>query len=239
MADYLQAAQQEYFRIFDAGGEGLLHALFPNNFELYFFAFELEDELKVTDRFIFPISPTSLTINEPKISTVIKTSGGVINLFNTSYNPMMITLSGDFGRDFKLLVANKSNLDGVKNSKTRFRENWVDQYKNVAEFINPFIKTGFGAFNELKRIIRKSTQLTATGKPYRLIFYNLAFSEIYLCQVLEFNPSMNVDKNMIHQFSLTMKAISYYNTIEIAVDKVTGFKDAFESTRNTIKSILN
>ena len=230
MANLLQNALDEYYKIFNLGNV-FPHALFPDNFELYFFAFELEDGNKVTDRFIFPINPKQINIQESKITSVTKTSGGVVALFNTTYNPLNISITGDFGRDFKLLIGNIKDKMNLKDNNR-----WVDLYENVKPFVNPYIKTGFGAFNELKRIIRKSSQLTPTGKPYKTIFYNLAFSEIYIVQILDFNPSMTDDRNMIHNYTLSMKAINYYLAGDIYKTK---FKDFKSSIRDSVQNLKN
>jgi hypothetical protein len=234
MANIIKQAEQEYYKIYNVTKVGniLPHALFPDNFEYYFFAFELESENKVTDRFIFPIAPKQISINESKIASVLKTSGGVVSLFNSTFNPLTITISGNFGRDFKMLVGNLKDKTNIKNDK------WVDYFKDVKPFINPFLKTGFGAYNELKRIVRKSTQLSATGQPFQTIFYNLAFSEVYIVQILDFNSTMSDDQNTIHNFSMTMKAINYYSMKSFRNQKLksisTSLKESLKRTKERV-----
>jgi len=237
MATIIQQAEDTRQALYNVG-EAFAHALFPNQFEYYFFAFELEDDKQVTDRFIFPISPKSISISESKIANVQKTSGGVVNLFNTSYNPLTITIQGNFGRDFKLFYANKKNAD-TNLISNESESTWVDIFNFIKPFVNEFLYTGFGAFNELKRIIRKSTQLTPTGKPYKLIFYNLAFSEIYLVQILNFNPTMTNENNYIHEFSLSMQAISYYNFYDAITEKYNNLSNSIKSVATRLKTAIN
>lgn len=175
------------------------HALFPNEFEYYLIAFEIENKGIVTDRFIFPVMPESMSYNERKITNIKKTAQGVSVLTNNSFVPASITLNGSFGRSFKMMVGsvespNPAGRDGFDPNST---------------FI-PGIKTGYGATKQLQRLIDKSSR-SIDGSPNTLIFYNMAFNTQYVVKVRSFDPSMAMDSNMMWRYSLTLDAIAPVN----------------------------
>lgn len=185
----------------------VMHNLFPNQFEYYFMAIELENSKgKTTDRMVFPILPKTIDERRTITSNVQKTAGGVISQFSTTFTPIDISISGTFGKEFKLL--NNLPLNGeIDVLDNLAKGTWKEKWNSTKTFFNPLIFTGFGAFNELKRIFEKSRLLDSNGKPYKTIFYNLAFSSQYYVQLQQFNGNENVDQNFFHNFTLSMKAV--------------------------------
>ena len=91
-------------------GKLTAHTLFPNEFEYYLISFELLDSgasHKVTDRFIFPVMPDRIEIGKMKTTTIKKSFGGVIAYTNNAFETIPISITGSFGRRFRLLVGNK------------------------------------------------------------------------------------------------------------------------------------
>ena len=247
MASLTDQAKAKYLQYLSSGypaalQQSLLNTLFPNNFELYFVALELVNSLRVTtDRFVFPINPTSISAPEQNIANVQKTAGGIVSNYVTSTSPNQIVISGHFGRDFKVSVMNRANYNEFKKI-----ENIVDAWQNTKIFVSETILTGFGCYNALKRIFEKSRQLDESGKPYRTIFYNLVYSSANYVQLKTLDSSMTFDKNRIHTYQLTMQklgAIGTQNTIKGAIIRgqtaIAAITEVAQSVSNSLNNITN
>lgn len=240
----LDAAKQAQYKFLTKGGNGVvgdiinefnemtLHLLFPNQFPYYLMGFELLDENdNVTDRMVFPMMCQSYSEQYTISARVVKTSGGIVSHTNNGFNPIPIQFTGTFGLDFKLMPLNKRSaavkIQGAKQT-----------WETTKGYINPFIYTGYGAFNELKRIFSKSKELTIKGKPFKTIFYNLAFSSNYYVQLIEMTGSQSTDKNFFHQFSLSMKAIGVATGKYMNSNTSLDFKQGIKSVSTTAKNIV-
>lgn len=181
-------------------GKRALNALFPDDFELYIFAFELVNgDDQTEDYFIFPINPTSISEPNQPIQSFKKTAGGITVLNTTTFAPTTINIQGNFGRKFKFLAGSLL----VNFSAIGFKPT-AGQIKQV--FSKSF-KTGYGCYREMGRILEKSNTLDNKGQPYSLYFYNLALGHNYLVKFMELSPSMTQDSNMIWNYNLSLKSL--------------------------------
>lgn len=191
-------------------GRSGLNSLFPKDFELYIVSFELVDSLDNTlELFVFPIMPDNMTITEPEITNIKKTNRGVVSLKTDSFIPKDISLSGNFGRNLKILIRDKIvDFKAFAGGLGLFK----------SEFQGPNIKTGFGAINVMRDILDGSKLLDTKGNPCRLYFYNFAFGENYVVEVMDKTFSQNKDSsNLIWNYNITLKAVAPIdNTVRTA-----------------------
>ena len=208
MAKLTELAQQKYQNLILGSStvanlsELILHTLYPNQFELYFVALELQNSKNppvVTDRFIFPILPTSITNPDSNIASVQKTAGGIVTNYVSGFVPNQIIISGHFGRDFKTQIMNRENFTEFTMSE-KIKEQWAI----IKPFLSNTILNGYGCFNALKRIFEKSRNLDESGKPYKVIFHNFVYSSSYYVQLMNLDSNMTYEKNRIHTYTLTM-----------------------------------
>lgn len=187
----------KYNRIKSLVGQSALSTLYPSEFEVYLMALELIDSNGNTiDSISFPVMPTHIQKNKVSRINVKKSANGLTVLTSNSDAPSEITIRGDFGRSFKLMLQpQKEPVEGFAFRGLKF---------NTPSF-EVGIKTGFGAFKVLQNIIERVTEIDDRGYPHRLILYNMALGEIYICV-----PSPNAvmfhqtqDRNMIWQYSIT------------------------------------
>lgn len=185
-------------------GQTGLNALFPNDFELYMVAFELVDSNDLTlELFSLPIMPSNISITEPEITNIKKTNKGVVSLKSDSFVPKDINLSGNFGRNLKVLIRNKIiDFKSFKGSLGLLK----------SEFQGPIIKTGYGATKVFQNILNGSKVLDRFGKPVRLYFYNFAFNENYVVEVVDKTFTQSKDaSNMIWNYNVSLKAVADIN----------------------------
>lgn len=203
-------------------GKAGLNAVFPNEFELYLVAFELVDNSsggpQTEEYFIFPVMPNSIRRPEIYLNTVRKTLGGVYSVSNPTFNPIDFSISGNFGRSFKILVGKNtaSNLTSFVSADYQKIKAFVNQSPSGSGNSNDSpskpefdtsIKTGYACCKILQRIFDKA-KTTVNGVPKQLFFYNLSFGESYLVkgQVVEFFQNKDVS-NMIWNYDIRMKAV--------------------------------
>ena len=183
-------------------GKRALNALYPDEVELYIFALELINSSGDTeDYFVFPINPSSINEQYHPIKSVTKTAGGVTVLKTTTFSPTDISIQGNFGRQFKILLGKEV----ISFSALKFKGN-TPTPSFSAEF-DPKIKTGFGCYKSLENIIKKSNTLDNLDSPYSLIFYNLALGNSYLVEAMSLAPYQNLEMNMIWSYNLTLKSL--------------------------------
>ena len=83
-------------------GSAGLHNLYPNEFEYYTISLELMDSnKKTTDFFVFPITPQSIKVSKTQIKTIKKSQFGISTYKNSTFSPLGINLTGNFGRALK------------------------------------------------------------------------------------------------------------------------------------------
>mgnify|MGYP000856015343 CR=1 FL=1 len=206
----LDSARIEVQNLMATVGKAGLNAQYPNEFELYIFAIELVNSNKDTENyFVFPINPSSITDSFTSIANVQQTFGGVSVQNTDIFIPTDITLNGNFGRALKFLM----DQDLVNFRALNFT---IGERENV---FSERLKTGYGCYKTLEKIINKSHLLDAYGKPYSLYFYNLALGNSYLVQAMNITPSMNQSSNMIWEYSLRMKSLLPVSRVSLQNDK--------------------
>ena len=151
-------------------GKRVLNTIYPNDIEIYIVAFELTNSRGQTkEYFIFPINPSSITEQMPFLTNIKKTAGGISVLNNNTFVPTNIAISGNFGRQFKILLGQELvHFSAIKFSTAA--GDFVSQLKGAANFkgavFSTSIKTGYGCTKVLESILLKSSQLDEYQKPH-------------------------------------------------------------------------
>lgn len=209
-------------------GKAALSALFPRDFEYYMVALELTTyEGDTIDFFSFPIMPSQISKSENVRTSVYSTLGGITVINSDTFTPQDLTLTGDFGRAFKIVFGDLKNdlvtFKGVRfsNSKGVYHSDEVGAKfsKKIPDF-NFAIKSGYGCLKILQSIIDRSVAHD-NGRSFRLYFYNLGLGESYLVVPTK-NPltmNMNESKNMIWNYTLNLQIIAPLDRIEFGVGK--------------------
>jgi len=186
------------------GRQGL-HMLFSDDFEVYIITFEVTDSEGRTEEFLtLPVMPNTINISEPEIVNIKKTATGIVSLKTDSFVPKQITLAGNFGRNFKFLMRGK--LYDFRSVGGKIKE-----MKNDFEGVN--IKTGYGTVKALRSLLENSRELDMKKRPKRLYFYNFAFGENYITEVIDKNFSQDKSaSNMIWNYNIILKAVAPINS---------------------------
>jgi hypothetical protein len=179
-------------------GKAMAHARFPNEFEYYMVGIEITRGEEITDRFFFPVMPNSIDIREQKITSIKKTSAGIVVYTNDSFIPKKITINGSFGRRVRV-----SLLGNVYEDAFSFNYEYGDNKKKFS----PTAKTGYGYTKILNALYNKSTT-QKDGVPYLVKFYNMAYNSSYYVELESLSIQQNLESNMIWNYELTMTAIA-------------------------------
>lgn len=224
-----QAINRKYQELINTVGRTALNALFPYDFEVYMMALELTDGNDNTIDYIsFPIMPESITKNEPKRTNIKNSASGITVLNSATFTPEEISIKGNFGRNFKILLSPKEPASvGVAYSTSAgvYDLTQIGEKNRTLGFsapqFNVGIKTGYGAIRILKAIISKSNGVDKNGQPFRLYFYNMALGESYLVVVPPsgFTCTQTKDKNMIWEYSMTLTSIAPLNSLKSQSNK--------------------
>jgi|SRR6056297_661682 len=206
-------------------GKGGVSALFPRDFEIYIMAIELVDYNGVTiDYFMFPIMPNSISKSEIERTNIQKTFRGTTVIRSTSFVPKDLTISGSFGRGFKIMIP---DIFG-DNSVNTFLGYSLEAGAYSADDLNnipipkpsflPFIKTGYGLIKKLQAIIDKAKGFSRSGKPFRLYLYNPALGENYLCELTKNPLTLKQEEsgsNMVWNYTLNLKIIGDLDNLNV------------------------
>lgn len=185
-------------------GRAGLHSAFPDDFEFYACSFELTDSKdQLIDSLVFPIMPESISTNKMFINNQKKTASGVVSMFDDSFVPFDINLSGNFGRKMRLLTSSGEVIFSALRNFTKKRSG---EYKPRAFNVN--VKTGYGAIKRLEKILNDSHSIDDSGNPVRLYFYNLSMNQQFLVECKNIRFDQNMQNNMIWNYNLTLKAIA-------------------------------
>lgn len=212
----LNAAKKTYTTLLESLGKGVMNTLYPNDFEAYMIALELTDSQDNTiDYLAFPIMPENIQKTENQYNTVKKTANGITVLTNSTFAPQNISLRGNFGRSFKILVGQTTSSAGAAYSTSAGKySSFESETKSLTTFKTGMfdlnIKTGYGVTKILKAIVSKSCSTDKFGKPMKLYFYNMALGESFLVIVPPngLTLSQNMNKNMIWEYNLNLTAIA-------------------------------
>lgn len=185
----------------------LLSGLYPVDFEAYMIAFELCDSKdKTLDYFTFPIMPTDLSIEEEIPVKVENTFGGVNTISSNVFVPKIINLTGNFGRQFRVLIRNKITIPFVHKT-IQERDYGVKGVQRKETEVSNSLKTGFGSFKVLQSIINRSVEVDDEGECNKLYMYNMAYGESYLVKPMTFRGSQNISHNGIWNYELSLRAV--------------------------------
>lgn len=234
----LEITKKRFNNLLTTVGRATVGTLFPDDFELYITALELVDSDKnVVEYFIFPLNPISISETHPQITTVKKTAAGISSVSMNTFFPTMITLNGDFGRKFKILIGNELiNFQAFSLSEQLKKTG--NNFKN--QIFSNTIKTGYGCIKILERIMKKSTQLDSKNQPFSLHLYNLSLGNSYLVKVIgQPTISLSIEKNMIPSYNITFQTLGLLNQINKDSLRSTARLVAFAIIQNTINSNLN
>lgn len=222
-------------------GKAGLNTMYPKEFEYYMVALELMDSNFATkEYFIFPIMPNSISENLPQLTNIKKTTGGVSVVSSSQFVPTNITLSGTFGRSFKVLIG-KTYTDLINSFSTGVTTQSVAD--SVVNFFDKNVKTGYGCIKILQRIIEGSRQIDGNGPNY-LVFYNLALGNSYFVKPGDITFSMSMESNMIWNYSLPIRSIAplenYKNLSKnLKSNKQLVIDDLIQKKTNMIVNSLN
>lgn len=183
-------------------GKNALNVKYPKEFELYICALELVDEDFNTLRyFVFPIMPSSIEEIKPELTNIKKTLAGVTALSTPTFVPTDITLVGNFGKKFKVLLGT-DYVDLVSS----FVDNGVGN--GLRELFDERIKTGYGCIKILEEIIEQSNSIGADGRLRKLILHNPALGNSYIVKASNIRLHQNEQTNMIWNYSLPLKSLA-------------------------------
>lgn len=215
----LQSVKNSYINLIQNIGRQGVHTMFPNDFEYYLMALELvskgqeDNSEKTIEYFIFPVFPSQIRESEIPINSIKKTLGGISVLSVDDFIPKDIVISGNFGRQLRLLVG-KTNLSF---SAIRFSTSGgvydLNTYKKTGQLIKNLtfdkqIKSGYGCLKILQAIVDKANSTDDKGNPFQLNLYNMALGENYVVKIINFEKSQTMDSNMIWNYSINFKAVA-------------------------------
>lgn len=193
----------------------LLSSLYPRDFEAYMIAFELCDSQgNSIDYMTFPIMPDDLSSDENMPVKVQSTFGGVSTVSANIYNPKNISLTGSFGRNFKV-ISRSANALGILTDIIRIGKsgqfNRTYGVKNIIPYLepelSPIYKTGYGCCKVLQSLINRAYDVDKNGQTNKLYFYNMALGESYLVKPINFRLSQSMQNNAIWNYSLQLQSI--------------------------------
>lgn len=195
-------------------GRSALNIKYPNEFELYMCALELVNQRGKTLRyFVFPVMPSNLDETQPQITNIKKTLAGITVLSTSTFIPRDITLSGNFGRKFRVLLGG-DYIEFISSFKTEDDKVTKESVlRGIEQTFDERVKTGFGCCKILEEIIEESNVVDEDGIR-QLIFYNPSLGNNYLVKGTSLKFSQSQETNMIWSYSLALKAISSLNSIK-------------------------
>ena len=108
-------------------GRAALNSWKPDDFDFYICSFELLDSRGSSlELFNFPVMPNTLSIDKQSLVNIKRTGDSINSQFSDSYVSKPISISGSFGRKFKILLGLNNDLK---------------------------VKTGYGALKMMEKII--------------------------------------------------------------------------------------
>lgn len=177
-------------------GRGALHALAPNDFEYYACTFELINSQGIIEEiFHFPVMPTEISDSRQSLVNTQKAGNSYISQFNDSFASSNISISGTFGRKFRLLLTK-----GVGSS--------VDGKPSLFKNFDLKVKTGYGALKLMEKLVKSSQSLDEFGNPKILIFYNYSLNHNHVVEVMNFQQKQSLENNMLWNYSIEMKSLA-------------------------------
>ena len=237
-----QSVEKLFKEQLDNLGRSALHALFPKDIEAYLLAVELINSKGITvDYFAWPILPDEIRETDNTITNVRKTMSAVNVQKNPTFNPRQISIRGDFGRKFKLLLGgNQITFAGfgfsIQNGKfnvsvPNLLQNPITQFSTIA-------KTGYGCVKLLEAIKEKSKGLDEDGKPYSLFLYNPILGNNYQVEFVSFGQAQDKSHyNMFPSYNIQLIAIAPLDSV---LSRLKNIKSAIKNlTVNGLQKAAN
>lgn len=250
MSSTVEDAYKKVVQLQAEVGRSTLNMMYPSDFEVYLMSFELvkineNGKEEVLNFFSFPVMPNNISQSEPQITNIKKTVGGITILNTNTFIPKDVTIQGNFGRSFKLLISNESvNFRALAlNPKQAIKSVGQAFKKKVSEILDAqpttfsnTVKTGYGCIKILQAICDASVDID-NGRPRRLYFHNPAFGESHLVKITSFTANQNMQQNMIWGYNLQMKLISPIENVRVNNDNSLKTLLTISSVQNGINKI--
>jgi hypothetical protein len=246
-AQDIKQFQRAFFGALGTLGKSALTALYPRDFESYLCALELTTfEGDTIDFFSFPVIPQNISKNENEKTSIYPTLAGTTIINTDSFVPKDLTISGNFGRSFKIMIGNLGQqfirfrgLNFSQNKGVYFSdETNAFLAKKIPDF-NIAVKTGYGCIKIMQSIIDKAKSHD-NGKPFRLYFYNATLGENYLVVPTKtpLTLSQSEAQNMIWGYTLNLSIIAPLDRIVFETGQVKKSLTKF-LTQAAIQSSVN
>lgn len=196
-------------------GKSALHALYPNDFPLYFLAMEVVDSRGNTVNYLaWPILPEEIKESHVEITSIKKTISSVNVVKNPTFVPRNISIKGNFGRNFKLLLNRGIEFAGFGISGGQLvNNNSLDG--NVIPQFSSIAKTGYGCIKIIEAMKETSKKLDAYKKPHSLYLYNPILGNNYQVEFSTGNSfnhmQNNKQNNMIPAYDIQLTAVAPLN----------------------------
>lgn len=211
-------------------GKNVLNVKYPKEFELYVCALELLDSNNNTLRyFVFPVMPSSIDESKPQNNNIKKTLAGITVLSTPTFIPTDITLSGNFGRSFKVLLGGEI-LDFVSSFRSRIGNN------TAKELFDARVKTGYGCLKILEEIIEESKNIDEDGGIRKLILHNPSLGNSYFVKPINARFNQNEQMNMIWSYSVQFKSLAPLESI-FSKERLEGMSARLASTAYARKQV--
>jgi len=242
MATFATQVEQRYRDQLDTLGPGALNALYPRDFGYSFIALELVDSQGNTvDYFAWPILPDEVVDVDMTLTNVRKTMFGINVQKNQTFNPRTITMRGDFGRKFKVLLGGNEITFagfGLSIANNKFSVVSPNDLATEPPQFSTVAKNGYGCVKMLESIKDKSKQLDNNGRPFSLFLYNPVLGNNYQVEFVSFRQSQDKDHhNMYPAYNLQLIAVApFEQSLRQGIKNLTvGY---FQKKVNTIASNL-
>lgn len=214
----LQGTKSEFRSKLAQVGRNALHTLFPKDIEAYFIALELVDSRgRTVDYFAWPILPSEIRERQTELTTIRKTMGGVNVTKNPTFNPIGISMRGDFGREFKLILGGQQIVFagfGMSIADGKFDIVSPNLFDSIVPQFSTFAKTGYGCVKLLEAIKNKSNKLDKDGKSFSLYLYNPILGNNYQVEFNSFEQMQDDSHyNMYPAYSLQLTAVAPLDSI--------------------------
>lgn len=211
----LEAVKSSYRDALVNVGKAGLNVLFPNDINLYFLAMELVDSRGVTVNYLaWPILPEEIKETHMEITTIRKTISSVNVLKNPTFAPRQISIKGNFGRNFKILLNRGIEFAGFGISNGSFTSTNLLNGNEIAQF-SSFAKTGYGCIKIIEAMKEGSKKLDAYNKPHSLYLYNPILGNNYQVEFStggSFSHTQNnKQNNMIPAYDIQLTAVALLN----------------------------
>lgn len=196
-------------------GVATLNALYPNDIPMYSLYLELVNSKGHTvDFFSWPVMPDEIreTENTASVMSIRKTMSGVVVQSNSTFHPRQISIRGDFGRKFKVVIGGEQIVFagfGLSLKNGKFNVTKPNFFSSEPPQFSSIAKNGYGCVKMLESIKEKSRQLDEDGFPYSLYLYNPVLGNNYQVKFSSFTHMQDKDRyNMIPSYNIQLTAVA-------------------------------